>query len=100
MAKNFLISTFQEGENQDDLLNFPCEFPLKVMGLVADDFEKLVMEIMQRHCNDLKEGAVATRTSRGGKYMSLTITITAKNRAQLDGLYMELSQHERVVMVL
>jgi putative lipoic acid-binding regulatory protein len=100
MAKNFLNSTFQGGEYQNDLLNFPCEFPLKVMGVVADDFENFVVEIMRRHCNDVKEAAVTTRTSSGGKYMSLTITITAKSRAQLDGLYIELSQHERVVMVL
>lgn len=100
MAKNFLISTFQEGEYQGELLNFPCEFPLKVMGVVADDFESLVVEMVCRHCNDLKEGAVVTRTSSGGKYMSLTITITAKSRDQLDALYLELSQHERVVMVL
>ena len=100
MAKSFLISTVQGGEYQDGLLNFPCEFPLKVMGVVADDFENLVVDIMRRHCNDLKESAVTTRTSSGGKYMSITITITAKSRAQLDALYMELSQHERVAIVL
>lgn len=100
MAKNFLISSFQEDESQDELLTFPCEFPFKVMGIVADDFEKFVMEIMHRHCSDLTEGAFTTRTSSGGKYMSITIMITATSRAQLDALYMELSQHERVVMVL
>ena len=100
MAKKFLFSNIQGGESQDELLTFPCEFPLKVMGLVADDFENLVVEIVCQHCHDLTEGAVVTRTSSGGKYMSLTITIIAKSRAQLDALYMELSQHERVVMVL
>ncbi|KHD11093.1 lipoate regulatory protein YbeD [Candidatus Thiomargarita nelsonii] len=81
-----------------DLFDFPCEFSLKVMGKSADDFEVLIVKIVRRHCQDL--GAVTTRSSKGGKYMSVTVAITAQSRIQLDALYTELSGHERVVMVL
>lgn len=98
MTKN---PTDSKTQNTDDLFEFPCEFPLKVMGNAAQDFEHLVIEIVRRHCQEqdiLK--AIKKRTSSGGKYMSITITIIAQSRAQLDALYTELSSHERVKMML
>lgn len=86
--------------NNDELFNFPCQFPIKVMGLAQEDFDVLVVSIIRRHCQDLTENAVQTRTSQGGKYLSVTVTFTAQNRMQLDALYTELSQHERILMVL
>lgn len=83
-----------------DLLQFPCEFPIKVMGLATDDFELFVVSTVRRYCADLKENAVKTRSSSGGKYLAVTVTFTAHSRAQLDALYSALSGHERVVMVL
>jgi hypothetical protein len=84
----------------DTLFNFPCEFPIKVIGVSGKDFNPLVVEIVRRHCHDLRENAVTTRTSSGGKYVSITVTLTAHSRTQLDNLYLELSSHERVMMVL
>lgn len=85
-------------KNNEEL--FPCEFPIKVMGIVSEDFDMLVVEIVRRHCQDLTEACVQTRMSSGGKYMSVTVTFTAKSRAQLDALYAELNQHEQIKMVL
>jgi putative lipoic acid-binding regulatory protein len=85
-------------KNNEEL--FPCEFPIKVMGIVSEDFDMLVVEIVRRHCQDLTEGCVKTRMSSGGKYMSVTVTFTAESRAQLDALYAELNQHEQIKMVL
>ena len=79
---------------------YPCEFPVKVMGMVSADFDLLVVEIVRRHCPDLTEDCVKTRTSSGGKYMSVTVTFTAESRSQLDALYAELNQHEQIKMVL
>ena len=84
----------------DSLLEFPCEFPLKVMGLAEDGFDALVVAIVRRHVADLAEGAVRATPSSQGKYVSLTVTVRAESRAQLDGLYTELSGHERILMVL
>ena len=82
------------------LLEFPCEFPIKVMGLASHGFDDLVVEIVRRHVTDLQDGAVRAKPSRAGKYVSLTVTVQAASQDQLDRLYVELSAHERVLMVL
>jgi hypothetical protein len=85
---------------EKSLLEFPCDFPIKVMGKATTDFNSLIIEIIRRHCPDLVESAVTIKTSRHGKYLSLTATIIARSQTQLDDLYIELSRHERVMMVL
>ena len=84
----------------DSPLQFPCDFPIKVMGKAAEDFDALVVSLVRRHVADLAEGAVQLRPSSGGRYVSVTVTIQATSREQLDNLYRELSAHERVLMVL
>jgi putative lipoic acid-binding regulatory protein len=83
-----------------DILKFPCDFAIKVMGKATENFDLLVVEIVRRHCKDLKEGAVTMRSSSGGKYLSVTVKFIAQSRTQLDALYTEMSGHERVMMVL
>ena len=85
---------------RESAFKFPCIFPIKAMGLAEDDFDLLVVGIIRKHAPDFGEGAVQTRTSRGGKYLSVTVTIEAISQAQLDAIYLELSSHERVVMAL
>ena len=70
------------------------------MGLAAADFDRLVVGIVRRYAPDLPEGAVRTRFSKGGKYVSVTVTIEATSKSQLDGIYQALSDHERVLMSL
>ncbi len=82
------------------LLQFPCEFPLKVMGQAGDDFAALVVEIVARHVPTLRDDAVQQRPSKQGTYVSLTVTVHVHSQAQLDNLYCELSGHARVLMVL
>ena len=82
------------------LLDFPCDFPIKVMGLAGADFDRLVVALVLKHVTALREGAVQTRASKQGKYASVTITIEATSQAQLDAVYRELSGHARVLMVL
>jgi putative lipoic acid-binding regulatory protein len=84
----------------ETLFDFPCEFPIKVMGEAADDFDSFIVSLVRRHSPDLGEGAVRTRTSRGGRYMSVTVTIQARSRAQLDAIYMDLTAHDRVLVAL
>jgi putative lipoic acid-binding regulatory protein len=81
-------------------LVFPCDFPIKAMGEAAPDFDSLVVSLVRRHCPDLLEGAVSVRLSSGGRYMSVTVRINARNRAQLDDIYHELTAHERVLVAL
>lgn len=81
-------------------LAFPCDFPIKVMGQRADDFQLLVAGIVRRHAPDLDEGRLRIQESRNRRYQSVTLTISATSRAQLDAIYRDLSGHERVMMVL
>jgi hypothetical protein len=81
-------------------MNFPCIFPVKVMGANQDAFESLVVEIIQRHATIATEEVITSRLSRGGKFVSLTVRIQAESQDQLDAIYRELSAHERVLMML
>jgi len=87
-------------DNEETLLEFPCEFSIKTMGKACPDFENEVTEIILKHIPDLYEGAVSSRPSKGGKWVAVTITITATSKAQLDAIYMDLSSFDKVVMSL
>lgn len=84
----------------ESALVFPCEFPIKAMGLAINDFDSLVVELVRRHVSDLKEGAVRTRNSKKGKYVSVTVSVTAESQIQLDNIYQELTACEKILMVL
>ena len=82
------------------LIKFPCIFPLKAMGANQDDFERLVLEIIQKHATLATEKAITSRLSKGGRFLSLTVRVQAENQAQLDAIYRELSANEKVLMML
>ena len=87
-------------EDEESPLKFPCEFPIKAMGKATEELEIAVLEIMHRHVPDLGEGAVKTRESRNGNYISITVTIQARSREQLDAIYMELTSCEHIVFAI
>lgn len=87
-------------ETSSSALQFPCAFPLKIMGRAGADFVALMLTIVERHTGEVAPTALSVRASRGGNYVSLTVTVLAHSQAQLDDLYRELSGHDRVVMVL
>lgn len=84
----------------DTLLEFPCDFPIKVMGATRDGFAQAVVEIVLRHAPDFDVASVEMRPSKAGNYLSLTCTLRAKSKPQLDALYRELSGHPWVKIVL
>ncbi|MFT3735327.1 MAG: DUF493 domain-containing protein [Rhodocyclaceae bacterium] len=84
----------------DTLLEFPCDFPLKIMGERVDGFAQTVLEVVQRHAPDFDGNSMEMRPSSTGKYLSLTCTIRATSKPQLDALYIELSGHPMVKVVL
>ena len=85
---------------KETLLEFPCKFPIKAMGRAEGEFEALVVGLVRKHAPDLGEGAVKTRDSQGGKYLSVTVTVRATSREQLDNIYRELTACEQVLMAL
>ena len=76
---------------------FPCDYPIKAMGLAEPGFETLVVAIVRRHSPDLRAGAVSTRPSRNGRYLSVTVVIEAQSRAQLDAIYADLTAHDKIL---
>ncbi len=82
------------------LIEYPCDFPIKIMGTSQAGFAQTVVDIVRRHAPDFDPGTLEMRVSRAKKYLSVTATIRATSREQLDALYRELSDHPLVVMVL
>jgi putative lipoic acid-binding regulatory protein len=87
-------------DQDSPVLAFPCDFPIKIMGLTQKGFAQAVIEVVQRHAPDFDPATLEMRPSREGKYLSLTCTIRAVSRQQLDALYQELCDHPMVTMVL
>jgi putative lipoic acid-binding regulatory protein len=86
--------------SEDSLIEYPCDFPIKVMGVAKDDFAQNIVEIVLRHAPDFAAETVEMRASSGGAYLAVTCTIRAESREQLDNLYRELSGHPAVKVVL
>ena len=83
----------------DSLLPFPCPFAIKVMGEVPG-FADLVIRLIEPYAPGIQAEQVSTRSSRNGRYVAVTVRITAQNRAQMDAIYQALSAHPKVLMAL
>ena len=84
----------------ESLLTFPCEFPIKIMGRTQDGFAQSIVKVVQKHAPDFEAATLEMRASAAGNYLSLTCTVNATSRTQLDELYRELTSHPMVAMVL
>ena len=82
------------------LLEFPCIFAIKVMGLSSPELEVTVLSLIQKHVTTLDNDAIKSRPSKKGKYTALTITIVATSQVQLDAIYYDLSDCDAIVMAL
>ena len=82
------------------LLEYPCDFPLKILGHTQAGFAQAVLEVVRRHAPDFDGSTIELRASKRRKYLSITCVIRATSRDQLDRLYQELCDHPMVVMVL
>ncbi len=87
-------------DTDTSLIEYPTQFPLKVMGLTGPGFAQTVLNIVQKHAPDFDGSTMEMRTSKQGKYLSVTCTVNATSRPQLDALYKELCDHPLVVMAL
>ena len=86
--------------SEETLLEFPCEFPIKIMGRESSDFQALARELVEKHTGPLSDDAVATSLSRKGNFVSVTVTVSAQSQQQLDDIYRELTAHDEVLMAL
>lgn len=88
------------GAQGESPLVFPTAFPIKVMGRRVEGYAQAILEIVLKHAPEFDPATMEMRPSSAGTYLSLTVTITARSREQLDALYQDLSSHPMVTMVL
>ena len=87
-------------DDEETLLEFPCDFPIKAFGHDTGDFGALVVRLVRQHAPEVTEDAVRTRASSGGRYLAVTVTVRARSRSQLDDIYHALTAEERVLVAL
>lgn len=85
---------------QTELIEFPCDFPIKVMGETQANFSQLVIQLIQPHNPDFDAARIEMRASSGGKYISLTCLVRVNNQVELDNIYRALTAHPAVKYVL
>jgi len=85
---------------QEPPFDFPCQFPIKAMGKNIPDLDAIVVEIINRHVDNLSENAVRTCTSKGAKFISITVEIEAQSKAHLEAIYSDLKACPDIVMTL
>lgn len=82
------------------LLEFPCDFPIKMMGRDDNDFRRVALAIVEEHAGSIDEDAVSVSASSAGNFISVTVTISAQSQEQLDAIYRALTSHEDVLVAL
>ncbi|ASQ45884.1 HP0495 family protein [Legionella clemsonensis] len=81
-------------------IEFPCDFPLKIIGTNTTEFFKEITEITRKHFPETLDEAIVCQESKQGNYLAITVTVYAYNQDTLDALYFELTQHPDIKMVL
>jgi uncharacterized protein len=93
-----MVSSSLNNRNLNE--EYPVQLSLRVMGEDRDDFAGLIFSLVSEHVQGLLQENLKARSSREGKYVSVTVTFQAQSKAQLKAVYKELSGHKRVLMVL
>ena len=87
-------------QETEAVMEFPCDFGIKAMGPTSDDFDSIVVGIIRQYVDDIKEGAVTTKQSSGGKFTSVSVDFHVTSKQQLDAIYKALMDHEQVKYIL
>jgi putative lipoic acid-binding regulatory protein len=85
---------------KDSLIEYPCLFPIKVMGAKVDGFVQALTHVAEQFDPTFDASTIELRPSKAGNYLGVTLTVTATSREQLDELYRTLSSHPMVKVVL
>lgn len=94
------MSEQDSAATRQTLIEYPCDFPIKAMGLRVDGFAQAVIEVVLRHAPDFDPAGVEMRPSSKGNYLAVTCTFRAVSQVQVDALYRELTAHPMVKVVL
>ena len=85
---------------EESAIQFPCEFPIKLMGRNTPEFEATARALVEKHGGPVADDAVSASLSRNDRFVSVTITITATSQQQLDDIYQDVTDHEDVLVAL
>jgi putative lipoic acid-binding regulatory protein len=100
MTTSDITPTTPTDVRQESLIEYPSQFPIKVMGPKADGFVHAVTQIAEKFDPQFDASTIELRSSKAGNYLGVTVTVTATSREQLDELYRTLSSHPMVKVVL
>ena len=84
----------------ESVMEFPCSFPIKLMGRESEAFRQTVRALVEKHTGPLDDEAIQSSLSRNGRFVSVTITVIAESREQLDNSYRDATAHDDVIMAL
>lgn len=87
-------------EERETLLEFPCRFPVKAFGRKDSAFRVAVYDLLKPHVPELTEDDLSERESSHGRYLAITVEITAQSQSQLDAIYAALTDSDDVLMAL
>jgi putative lipoic acid-binding regulatory protein len=86
--------------SDESVMSFPCSFPIKLMGRESAEFRQTVRALVENHTGPLDDSAIESSLSRNGRFVSVTITVIAESREQLDNIYRDATAHDDVIMAL
>ena len=86
--------------SDESAIDFPCSFPIKMMGRNTSEFRATARALVERHAGKVDDDAVSAALSRNGRFVSVTVTIIATSQQQLDAIYREVTAHQDVLMAL
>jgi putative lipoic acid-binding regulatory protein len=96
---NSTVQTPETDNSRTSLIEYPCQFPIKVMGENVDHFVHTLTELALAHDPRFDVSSIELRPSKNNRYLGVTLIINAINREQLDALYKDLTSHPMVKMV-
>ena len=85
---------------KEDLIEFPCDYPVKAMGYTSEEFEAHVLKLVSKHAKLTEPKQVRSRSSSGGKYTSITVSVWARSREHLELVYAQLKEDDKIVYIL
>ena len=85
---------------EESAIEFPCEFPIKMMGRDTPEFHATTRVLIENHVGPIADEAIQLNVSSKGNFVSVTVTITATSQQQLDAIYRDVSGHDDVLLAL
>jgi putative lipoic acid-binding regulatory protein len=85
---------------QTTLMEFPCTFPVKIIGITSSSFLNEIKKIILKHFPDFSDADLTSKISQKNNYLAITVKVLAQNQAMLDAFYQEITRHPDIKMVL